>query len=405
MFAGRLAELVILERVLVQTRGGNAQHFLLAGERGIGKSSLMLAVRLIASGQMPSLSGQTFKFLVLELELDPTSTYRQLVVQIAGALRRALTPFEKSREALREVWDVVKRIEAMGMRYHSEEQPTETHELMDNLVSAFVESARTLGENAEGVLILIDEADKAPSDAQLGSFVKVFTDRLTKQQCDNVALGVAGVTGIVQKLRSSHESAPRVFSILNLEPLELDESKSVVRQGLTHGNSKNDLPVTITDEALTLLASVSEGFPHFIQQFAYCAFEEDADDVISDVDVAAGAIGENGALDQLGQKYFQQMFFEKINSNEYRAVLRAMAQSDSPDGWVTKEQIRQATGLKETTLGNAIHTLKDKEIILPKSGEKGVYRLPNRSFAAWIRARQLGDQPLPEPPPAGHSEA
>ena len=68
-----------------------------------------------------------------------------------------------------------------------------------------------------------------------------------------------------------------------------------------------------------------------------------------------------------------------------------MAKGAGADGWVTKEQIRSATGLKETTPGNAIHTLKEKEIILPKAGEKGVYRLPNQSFAAWIRARQVGE--------------
>ena len=60
---------------------------------------------------------------------------------------------------------------------------------------------------------------------------------------------------------------------------------------------------------------MSEGFPHFIQQFAYCAFEQDRDNEISDTDVVSGALAENGALDQLGEKYFQQMYFERINSN------------------------------------------------------------------------------------------
>jgi DNA-binding IscR family transcriptional regulator len=85
------------------------------------------------------------------------------------------------------------------------------------------------------------------------------------------------------------------------------------------------------------------------------------------------------------------MYYEKTGTNEYRAVLRAMAQATG-DGWTTKEQIRKATGLKETTLGNAIHILKEREIIAPKLGEKGVYRLPSLSFAAWIRARNSGDE-------------
>jgi Cdc6-like AAA superfamily ATPase len=41
MFVGRVAELVKLESCLVQTRAGSPSNFMLTGERGIGKSSLL----------------------------------------------------------------------------------------------------------------------------------------------------------------------------------------------------------------------------------------------------------------------------------------------------------------------------------------------------------------------------
>ena len=69
-----------------------------------------------------------------------------------------------------------------------------------------------------------------------------------------------------------------------------------------------------------------------------------------------------------------------------------MALATDDEGWITKEQIRKATGLKETTLGNAIQVLKEREIIVAKLGERGVYRLPSLSFAAWIRAQNSGDE-------------
>jgi hypothetical protein len=390
MFAGRQEELLELERCLAQTAAGNAQHFLITGERGIGKSSLLLFLKTIASESLDAHDPDSFRFVVLELELGPTTTYPQIIRQIASALRKGLAPYTKLKESLRNVWDVIKNIEAAGLKYNKPETVLEDFELLDELISACVSATAILQDEANGILILIDEADKAPTDANLGAFVKSFTDRLTKQGCDNVCVGLAGVTGIVQRLRQSHESAPRVFTILSLKPLEPNERKDVVNRGLEHGNSRNGEPVIIASTALDFIADLSEGFPHFIQQFAYCAFEQDTDNFISDADVARGALDENGALDQLGEKYFHQMYFDRINSNEYRSVLQAMAQSSDGEGWVTKEEIRRATGLKETTLGNAIYTLKDREIILPKPGEKGVYRLPNQSFAAWIRARQTG---------------
>lgn len=41
MFVGRLEEINAIERCLFQAKNGNPQHFLVQGERGIGKSSLL----------------------------------------------------------------------------------------------------------------------------------------------------------------------------------------------------------------------------------------------------------------------------------------------------------------------------------------------------------------------------
>jgi hypothetical protein len=133
-----------------------------------------------------------------------------------------------------------------------------------------------------------------------------------------------------------------------------------------------------------LLSTFSEGYPHFIQQFAYSSFDADSDNAIDERDVIGGVLGPNGAFHQLGLKYFEELYFDQINSDEYREVLRAMA--EDLDGWVTKEQVRERTQLRAGTLSNAIVALKKRNIIVPKPGQSGVYRLPTRSFAVWIRA-------------------
>jgi len=50
MFSGRAHELRAIEQCLYQAKHGNPQHFLLEGERGIGKSSLLLFVHQLANG-------------------------------------------------------------------------------------------------------------------------------------------------------------------------------------------------------------------------------------------------------------------------------------------------------------------------------------------------------------------
>ena len=193
---------------------------------------------------------------------------------------------------------------------------------------------------------------------------------------------------MINRLRASHESSPLIFQMLHLEPLAPTERIDVVRKGLTQIKDKTGVEVKMEPQAETFISALSEGYPHFIQQFAYSACESDTDNEITFEDVIAGALGEHGALQQLGLKYFHELYFEKIFSDEYRAVLRFLAQHSSE--WSAKENIRKALTIKETTLNNALTTLKKRHIILSQDGHKGMYKLPTESFAAWIRAYTKG---------------
>jgi len=235
----------------------------------------------------------------------------------------------------------------------------------------------------------------------LGEFAKLFTERLCKRGCSKVSLGLAGLSGVITKLGKSHESSPRIFEVLTLEPLLSAERVEVVRKGLAEASKKNGFEVSIMKEAEEWISMFSEGYPHFIQQFAHSAFDQDSDNVIDKADVVKGAFRENGAFQQLGLKYFHELYFDKIGSDEYREVLRAM--SEHFDGWVSKEQIRRLTKLKESTLNNAITALKKRNIIIPREGKKGSYRLPTKSFAVWIKAYTQGREPVEAPKDSSES--
>ncbi len=385
MFAGRYDEVLALERCLVQAKSGNPRHFLIRGERGIGKSSLLFFLEAVATGTIPSLESGRFRFVPVTIELDRNTEFADLVRRVARGLQRGLAPVQRAKELLKDAWGILKRVEAFGVKYSdAAPSPKAQDEVIDDLISTLSEAATRLADDIDGILLMMDEADKPRPEADLGIFLKHLTERLTKRGCNRAVVGLAGLPGIVAKLRKSHESSPRIFDIISLEPLTPDERLQVIRRGLAQAKETNDRETTITPEAESLIASISEGYPHFIQQFAHSSFEADTDDTIDQDDVLAGAFGENGALHQLGLKYFEELYFDQIGSDEYREVLRTM--SDELDGWVTKEQLRSKTGLKAHTVNNAVVALKKRSIIVAKPGKTGVYRLPSRSFAVWIRA-------------------
>lgn len=381
MFAGRIDEIEKLEQALFQAKNGNPSHFLIIGERGIGKSSLLYYMQKIAEGAIPVDEHTSFKFLIVNVEIDPSDNYQGLIDKIGMELRKSFLKVRPIEDKAKKVWGFLTRWELAGIKYNRD--VTEPQELLDELIQAILEINNDL--KSDGILILIDEADKATSAANLGEFVKIFTEKLTKMGSNNVLLGLAGIPTVLEDLKQSHESSLRVFQIFDLKPLTKSEITLVIERGIEEANKVNTEKVQVNDNAKLWISIFSEGYPHFIQQFGYSAFETDTDNLIDEKDVQVGAFKENGAFQQLGHKYFQGMYFKSINSDEYRKILNAM--SKAGDNWISRKELMNQTGLKETTVSNAIKALIERDIIIPKPGKKGIYKLPTIAFAVWIEGQ------------------
>jgi Cdc6-like AAA superfamily ATPase/biotin operon repressor len=385
MFVGRLDELYTIEQCLYQTIHNNPQHFLIEGERGIGKSSLLTLADAIASGVVTPLRfNDKMSFLTISVDMGGVYSQLDVIKTIARELKSSLSDRETLKQKALKTWDFLQKWEILGVRYHGDTPETAPDDARDDLAAKIIQLIDDAKESIDGVFIIIDEADRPEPDAKLGEFLKLFTERLTKRGCNKVLIGLAGLPSTIAKMKASHDSAPRIFEILNLEPLSHDERKEVVRSGLRAAREANAFETSITNEAIDLISELSEGYPHFIQQFAYSAFAEDSDDTIDVEDVKRGAYKDNGALAQLGVKYFNEMYHVKISSEDYRKVLNTMASRS--DNWVSRKDIISESGVSESSVTNALSALKDRKIIMVEDGRRGFYRLPTKSFAAWINA-------------------
>lgn len=384
MFAGRVDELVALEKALFQTKNGNPSHFLIHGERGIGKSSLLLYLDHLANGSKISVSQQTYSFVTATIELESNNTYLDIVQKIGGELSRSMNRNTSLKSLLKKGWEFLTRWEVLGVKYDRTESSPEPSQVFEDLCNTVLESSNRLKSKFDGILLLIDECDKPQVEAHLGEFTKIFTERLSRHGATNVLLGLSGISTVVEKLRKSHESSLRVFQQIELKPLSIDEASAIVRKGIEDANQKNLHAVSIEPAVVSWIADRgSQGYPHFIQEYSHAAFDANIDGIIDMNDLHKGVYRENGALAQLGKKYFESMYLDKIGSDDYRKVLRVM--SSHLDDFVLKSELRKETKLKESTLNNALSALKERNIIIPKQGVKGSYRLPSKSFAIWIQ--------------------
>lgn len=317
-FVGRLDELRRLMSALVQTSAGKPVNFMITGERGIGKTSLLLYLKHAAEGRI-QIEGQKLAFVVIDTDVDQSTTQLGLIAKIERGLEKALSRQEAARDFVKKAWGFVQRVEAGGFKLN-EARKVSDELLLDEFAYLLAETANRICPDADtstswtakvdGILILIDEADNGSKGLHLGSFFKLLTERLQRRSCNRVMFGLAGLPELRKVMHESHPSSLRIFDELVLDRLSPDEVNQVIDLCLREANQSGDTsPNTIADDGRALLVAYSEGYPHFIQQFGYSAFAVNRDNIISHDDVIQGALGPRGALEQIGDRYYRNDFY------------------------------------------------------------------------------------------------
>ncbi|NSL56524.1 ATP-binding protein [Uliginosibacterium aquaticum] len=398
MFAGRISEIESIEKSLFQTQNGQPSNLMVTGDRGIGKSSLLFYVKGLASGGIKSPDYERFNFVTVDLLVSEKTDISTLVKLAERKISRELSKTEAIRSFLHTTWEFVKRIRIMDSGIGPEEKNSEIEILLDDFSYSLAETSKRITENAsaeekrDGIVFVIDECDSASPDLRLGYFFKNVTESLLHHGCYNVMFIIAGLPTVVEKLSESHPSSIRVFTQVPLGELSPSDRRYVVDRGLEEANKVNKIQTKISPDAKIQISVLSEGYPNFIQQFSFSAFEEDSDNEISGDDVLNSAFKQGGAIDAIGSRYYASDFYDRIKSDEYREVLSIMA--EKMNEWITKAEIRAKFSGDESTLSNALSALVGRKIILRNPSKIGEYRLQQRGFALWIKL--FGDKSKPK---------
>jgi hypothetical protein len=389
VFAGRRTEVSRIAEVLRETKEGNPTNLLLLGERGFGKTSLLMYAKALATGQTCfEPDDPPFNFLVIWVTLTKRSNLDEFIGTVLTELRRELCQANRAEAFFKQVWEFATRLEVASIKLNpAKDAPPATandltYALLDTVREVTADhSGLGLSRQKDGIVLIIDEADNAPKDLELGELIKYVTDRAAAANIGQLVVITAGLPEATEVLQVSHKSAKRAFEERRLAPLADPEVKEVIRIGLNEANKKNKTPVDVDDAALESIVFFSEGYPHFVQQFGYSAYSADTDHLITDLDVRRGAFAEHGALSKIGASYYHDMYYKEIQESSYRTVLQAMAQR--LDDWQTKDEIRRV--YYGRNLDNALQALTERRIILRNPEVRGSYRLHSRGFASWIK--------------------
>lgn len=393
MFAGRIHELNRIDDSLLRLKEGNPTHLMIVGERGIGKSSLLIFSNMLARGQAKWQQDTTYEYCPIQFSIDKSLTRLGFVYKVKSALERHFNKEEKMISLFKKSWRFLQRLEISGTKISA--SPSSEEQLIEDFAYSLVDTWKHISSPSllaeagllskkEGIILLIDEVDNASPELDLGTFLKNLSEALQVEGCNNILFILSGLPRVRDVLRDSHPSSLRLFEELELLPLTSDDIKSVYMRGLKIVNQKAPIKYSYDEKALEQMINISEGYPHFIQQIGFSTFDLNTKDIIS-IETALSAIyGKNGAIDLIGDRYYRDMYYNKIKDDSYREILNIMA--DNPGNITSRQQLLTQFKGTPQSLDNGLRALKTRNIILPIQGKVGQYRFQWLGFSVWIKA-------------------
>lgn len=378
LFTGREKQLETLIEVVFE-RG---QHAIVYGERGVGKTSLATILALVLSEEPVRVP--------LRVNCDADDDFDSVWRKILEELELAFDTLGKELPKVRAAMEKALAKPKLG--------PNDASRLL-----------KQLAPDIEAIVI-IDEFDMIPDQHAPRLFadtIKMLSDQLVPSTL--VLLGVADTLG---ELLAEHGSISRAVVHVQMPRMSTGELKDIVARGL------DLLTMDIEDDALDLIARLSQGFPHFTHLLAQGATRAAIDAqrplvTVDDVQVAAAAV--IGRIETWVQDAYDKATDDSSDAT-YAQVLLAAALADTDDrGYFApadaKEPMARIVGTPQVgaTFTRHLNALAEKNRgpVLVKVGtdRKRRYRFIEPQMEPYVIMRSLREGTITHDVLGGSDEA
>lgn len=383
LFMGRQLQLDNVVPIMYQAAANNARHVLVTGERGIGKSSFSSQIQGIARGEQ--------EFLELVSLDSASSPLRMLVVE--HITQDGQSPGDIAAGILNELESAkgLQRFLNFNLDFTVELGPLSTNvsrrdAANQDVVTVFVDQLQSIASRISGklngILIVVDEIDRVAEAPGISSFFKVVTEKLSSRGVENVAFMLVGILGTLEALSVEHPSVSRVFKPVEVPLMSEDEAREFFVKAL------DGTGVSITEEALSYLAHMSDGYPNSLHLLGEQAYELSVDSSYSiTLDVAGSAVEElirSTAKEDLDRRYLN------ISRGRARTILRFMANSDDEE--VRSSDVVAHLKKSNSDVSQYFDTLLRADVLVRP--RPGIYRFRERIFREYVRQiEQSGIEP------------
>lgn len=301
---------IMLRRV--QT-GRYEQSLMLVGLRGVGKTVLLNKIRerAEASGYTSVMVEAAESRSLPELLVPPL---RQVLYQL-DAMAGVSSKVKRGLRVLRSFVGALKLKLAdieIGLDIDPERGSADSGDLEADLAELFVALGEAAQDRGRAVAVIVDEIQYL-SEAEMSALIMAI-HRVSQRQLPLV-LVAAGLPQLVGLAGRSKSYAERLFIYPDVGPLASDDAKEALR-GPVRAQGAD-----FTDEALDQLVAVTRGYPYFLQEWGYQAWNLAS---ASPIDQAVVHRATAAAIRKLDGSFFR-VRFDRLTPRE-KDYLRALAE-------------------------------------------------------------------------------
>lgn len=312
--AGRQQLLDQAQLALARVKAGrSSKSFFLIGLRGVGKTVLLNRIQAIADAA---------GYLSILIEAHERKPLPALLApslrQILFTLDRMASLSAKAKRGLRVLKSFIGSVKVkvqdieIGLDIDAEQGTADSGDLEADLPELFVALGEAAQDRGVGVAILIDELQYLTED-ELSALI-MAVHRISQKQLPLIIIG-AGLPQLVGLAGKSKSYAERLFDYPEVGPLSnADAAAALVEPVQTEG-------ATFTAKAIEEVVRVTEGYPYFLQEWGYQAWNLAP---ASPIDLDAVKRATQRSIARLDESFFR-VRFDRLTPRE-KDYLRALAE-------------------------------------------------------------------------------
>ncbi len=353
--------------------GRHGKSFVAVGLRGVGKTVVLNRVQELAEDD---------QYIVIYIEAHDNASLASLIVpKLRQALIR-ISRTEKAKEAARRGLSILKRFASavnvrvgeveVGLDFGEEEGVADSGDIENDLPELIHVVGDAGFARGTAIALLIDEMQYLSREEM--SAIVMSMHRANQRGLPIVLIG-AGLPQLLGKMGESKSYAERLFDFPRVEALSKEDACLAVAE------PANQEEVEFSAEALDEIYHVTKGYPYFLQEWAYVAWN-----IAKHSPIQKSVIEKSGpeAVKRLDESFFR-VRLERMTPTE-RRYMYAMASLGA--GPHSSGDIAKQYGAKVSTVAPTRSSLIAKGMIYSPSYGNTDFTVP--LFDEFIR-REMPD--------------